>query len=57
MNPMFLDRLFRGEQEMLGISRSTMTAAAMFVAMGLALLVYGAGVASAIWAGVWFRRS
>ncbi|TMI99966.1 MAG: MATE family efflux transporter [Alphaproteobacteria bacterium] len=28
----------------------------MFVAIGLALAVYGAGVAGAVWAGVWFRR-
>ncbi len=27
----------------------------MFLAVGLALAVYGAGVATAIWAGVWFR--
>jgi putative MATE family efflux protein len=29
--------------------------AAMFIAVGLALAVYGAGVASAVWAGMWFR--
>ena len=28
----------------------------MFVAVGAALVVYGVGVATAIWAGVWFRR-
>ena len=27
----------------------------LFIAVGLALAVYGAGVAIAIWAGVWFR--
>ena len=27
------------------------------MAVGLALAVYGAGVAAAIWAGVWFRRA
>ena len=31
--------------------------AAMFVAVGLALFIYGAGVAIAIWAGVWFRST
>jgi putative MATE family efflux protein len=29
----------------------------MFLCVGLALAVYGAGVATAIWAGVWFRRA
>ena len=28
----------------------------MFVAVGVALFVYGIGIASAVWAGVWFRR-
>jgi len=31
--------------------------AAMFIAVGAALFVYGTGVAAAIWAGVWFRRA
>jgi putative MATE family efflux protein len=29
----------------------------MFAAVGLALAVYGAGVAIAVWSGVWFRRA
>ncbi len=29
----------------------------MFLCVGLALAVYGAGVAVAVWAGVWFRRA
>jgi Na+-driven multidrug efflux pump len=29
----------------------------MFLCVGLALAVYGAGVATAIWSGVWFRRA
>ena len=29
----------------------------MFFCVGLALAVYGAGVATAIWSGVWFRRA
>jgi putative MATE family efflux protein len=31
--------------------------AACFLAVGLALLVYGGGVAIAVWSGVWFRRA
>ena len=31
--------------------------AAMFVAVGLALLVYGIGVGIAVWMRVWFRPS
>jgi putative MATE family efflux protein len=31
--------------------------ALMFVAVGAALLVYGAGVATAVWLRVWFRRT
>ena len=27
----------------------------MFLAVGIALAVYGAGVAAAVWSGVWFR--
>jgi len=29
--------------------------AAMFVAIGLALLVYGLGIALSVWSGAWFR--
>ena len=29
----------------------------MFLSVGLALAVYGAGVAAAVWSGVWFRRA
>ena len=30
---------------------------AMFLVVGLALLLYGAGIAASVWAGVWFRRT
>jgi len=29
---------------------------AMFFVVGLALFIYGAGIAASVWAGVWFRR-
>jgi hypothetical protein len=29
----------------------------MFLVIGVALLIYGAGLGATIWAGVWFRTS